>query len=335
MKEPLFLATHSQYLDHLEPIYLACKIGHFLVSRELEGFCKVRQLNYQVWDEDDVRQLQGEGPIVVAGYGNLHRVRGRVNRPLVLIEHGSGQTYGNLSPVFADGGERHGVHLALVPGPHPAAGYARATPWVKVVQMGLPRQELLRQRSAVWPRETQPTVAFSFHWAPPGVPTIPELAAGWIYWMPAIAKLRQQIPNLKILGHGHPTAWPILKKIWEGLGVETVDRLEEVMGRAHVYCVDNSSSAFEFASVTGRPILLLDHPDWRTPSTFGLRFGVPGSYFRHCKSDVDLPRDIQAALREGMQPEEVTQRGKGLDLIYQPRTGGDKIAAAAILALNE
>jgi hypothetical protein len=305
-----------------------------MVPLELEGECIRRKLPYLIW-KDTVPEKSG--PIVVASYSDLVTIRNRLkqHRPLVLCEHGAGQTYDVSNPTYANGTGREGVALALVPGPWPAAAYRQASSHVRVVEVGLMKLDLLRERADGWLRDNRPTVAFSFHWATPGIPTLPELAAGWPYWMPAIQKLQDEHHGkLKILGHGHPRSWSHLQKLWEVMGVELVPTFAEVCSRSDLFVLDNSSSAFEFAAVTGKPILLLDHPSWPKQSNLGLRFGEAGRHFRHCGSSDNLEDAIYDALKYGLENKEIEQRERGLDLIYSPRSGGVELAVKALKTLQ-
>jgi hypothetical protein len=78
-------------------------------------------------------------------------------------------------------------------------------------------------------------------------------------------------------------------------------------------------------------VLLLDHPSWKRPSSYGLRFGAAGDHFLRCGSVDGLSEAVDLALRKGSDPQEVERRDRGLDLVYSPRAGGDLVAAEAII----
>ena len=74
-----------------------------------------------------------------------------------------------------------------------------------------------------------------------------------------------------VLGHGHPRILDQLMPVYEELGIEPAYTFEEVLDRASVYCCDNSSTLFEFASLD-RPVVVLNPPWYRREVEHGLRF---------------------------------------------------------------
>ena len=149
-------------------------------------------------------------------------------------------------------------------------------PKASSVVVGSPRVEWLQRRradAAVTSREpgNRPAVAFSFHF---DCSFWPEARWAFPHYQNTLVSL---IPSLKeryeILGHGHPRAWPTLKKFWERVGVEPVVEFTEVCERADLYVCDNSSTLFEAAAI-GIPVVLLNAPTYRKGVEIGLRLSL-------------------------------------------------------------
>jgi glycosyltransferase involved in cell wall biosynthesis len=114
-----------------------------------------------------------------------------------------------------------------------------------------------------------------------------------------------------------------------------VTDFEEVVRRADVYLIDNSSTMFE-AAAAGLPIVALEPSYYRRSVDHGLRFwdaagvGIPvrsrGSY------DTSLSKKLNAAIEEALAdpPERKAAREAALDIVYAHRTGAAARAAEAI-----
>jgi hypothetical protein len=113
-------------------------------------------------------------------------------------------------------------------------------------------------------------------------------------------------------------------------GIEVVRSFEEVVARAHVYAVDNSSTLFEFAALD-RPVVLLNAKAYRRSATFGLRFWS--------EADIGIqaePGEMATALLAALEdPDDVARsREAALDRVYPVRDGTSALrAATAIVSL--
>jgi hypothetical protein len=223
---------------------------------------------------------RGSVPALVAGWRDSNRV-GRA----ILMEHGAGQSYGAdprcaRDPSYAGGDERGNVELFLMPGPHPARRQREATPHVPVVEVGCPALDRWTARSTA--REPD-LVALAFHW-PNGLTEESQ---------PALDHYRAALPALarrfRVVGHGHPRARGIRAE-YRAAGIPWAG-YDDVMSRAAVLVVDNSSIGFEFAAAGGA-VVWLDAPWYRRHH--GLRF------FDACPERiteaVDLPHAVDLAL---------------------------------------
>jgi UDP-N-acetylglucosamine:LPS N-acetylglucosamine transferase len=134
----------------------------------------------------------------------------------------------------------------------------------------------------------------------------------------------------RVIGHGHPKGdWPArLQRIYRRAGInEYVPDFDEVCRRADLYVCDNSSTLFEFAA-TGRPVLVLNHPDYRRHVEHGLRFWRAATV----GIQVDQPHELLAAVARALEdpPEVRAAREAALDVVYAHRQGAAARAAVAL-----
>ena len=101
----------------------------------------------------------------------------------------------------------------------------------------------------------------------------------------------------------------------------------DVCRRADVYITDNSSTLFEFAA-TGRPVVVLNAPEFRRNVNHGLRFWEAATV----GVQVDHPRDLVAAVASALEDPEPSQNAReaALAIVYTYRSGGASRAAAAL-----
>lgn len=191
-------------------------------------------------------------------------------RRMVYICHGAGQSYFGDQKTFRDpsypGGREHTAEMFLCPNEHAANLWRTYYPTARVEVIGSPRVQFLaatvgRDRGAV----SGPTVAISFHW---NFSSISETRWAFPHWRNHLADLASRY---KVIGHGHPRAFDRLAKFYREVGIEPVRSFEEVVRRASVYCVDNSSSGFECGWL-GIPVIWLNSPLYRREVEHGLRF---------------------------------------------------------------
>lgn len=272
-------ATESHYIQHAVPILLRTPAeyrGVVVVPTELSTVAEGFPSRTYVTQHEAGEILRNRiGPLLVASYGDLvrvrHLLRGAVHRrPIVYMEHGIGQTYkgkprGTLVDEAYAGGERQNVDLILVPGRHAALAYDRGN----VVQIGSPFVDWMKQQVAPKTKKSGvPIVSFGWHW---NDIARPETTETWAFWMPAIAKLHEG-NRYRLLGHGHPRSNPSLWEAYKKHEIPMTHSFLEVCSRADVFCFDNTSAGYEFAAITGRPVVVLNHPFYRRGTEHGLRF---------------------------------------------------------------
>lgn len=264
------VASERHYADHLAPIW------HGLDPSERGRWYVARASHRHVIDRlgvpaSAVRQATPDrssaAPVLVGSFRDLRNVR---PRPAVMVNHGAGQTYDGDRrsaghPSYSGGRQRGTVVLNLCPGPRDLAIVTAAQPDVPSVVVGCPK---LDPWHSVPHCHTQPPmVALSFH---ADITVCPEARWAFPHYEHALPALAQD-PRWQLMGHGHPRAWPRLRRVYAEAGIEPVEHFDQVLDRASLYVVDNSSTAYEFAS-TGRPVLLLNAPWYRRDVDHGLRF---------------------------------------------------------------
>lgn len=255
-------ASRQHYLDHLRPVVEALRDRGVPVGMWTAPGCRV-----EAGDRAGV-PADRPVPVLVASHADAQAVG---NRPLILMEHGAGQSYRGPfpHPAYAGGRDRarDRVLLFVCPGRLAAAANRLAYPLVPTAEVGCPRLDALHRDP---PPGDGRTVAFAFHWDASAVAA--EAGTAWPHFAPHLAALSAGLAaaGLRAVGHGHPRAMHRYAPAYRAAGIEVVDEAA-VMRDAALLVFDNTSLGWEFAS-TGRPVALLDHPRWRPQVEHGLRF---------------------------------------------------------------
>lgn len=252
-------AAFQHYLDHMEPIFEA-------LPERLRG--KV----YPV--DDSPHGIKGEPLMMVAGLTDVRRQQGWSR--LIYVEHGAGQTYGGdeqtagLAGYSGHGGTRH----------HNVIGYICPSPTVAARWIGVPRVAVGCPKMDRWAHRSKPrypAVCITWHWDH-GAPS-PESRSAFDHYHRHLGMLgmewRRQ--GFATYGHSHPRWAGELDIEMELAGFEVLRRDIDVFEHATILVADNTSLAYEFASL-GRPVVSLNAPWYRREVEHGLRFWshVPG-----------------------------------------------------------
>ena len=312
------LASMPHYLDHIAPVWRALpERGTLWVPRHLLDRATAMGL-------DATTHPPAGGRCIVAGYRDLYRARKAGLGPFVLMQHGSGQSYGGdprsaANPSYAGGKGNDDVALFLVPGPHPAARWAAAYPGARIVQVGLLKP--LPDHDGSSP--DQQVVAVSFHW-PLGL--VPETGSAWRTFRAALPDLDER---WRVIGTGHPRWFAETLAPWyHEHGIQPVPDLADAARMADVLVADNTSALFEFAA-TGRPVVVLNDPAYRRDVHHGLRFWEAATV----GMQVDRPDALRGAVRlalldpTGLRDE----RARCVAMVYAG--GGVPAAVEAILTM--
>ena len=291
------IASLPQYAAHLDPVWDA-------LSVEVRGQ-RLRPGQPRVSDA-----------VLVAGFQDLQRARKAGYPRIALLEHGIGQSYGDIRNASYPGGRhREAVGLFLSPNEHAAGRDRAAYPAARVEVVGDPRLDTLPALEAA-----PGTVAISFHW---DCYVAPETRSAFPHYRDVIADLAAAVP---LIAHAHPKA-PEMERFYRRLGIEFVRDFDEVCRRASVFVADNTSCLYEFAS-TGRPVVVLNAPWFRREREVGLRFWAAAGVGLNVGSPADLVSGVQAALidTEGQRRD----RERALSIVYAYRSGAAQRAATVI-----
>ena len=279
-----FFARRSNYIDHMAPVW-------FALDEEMRGSFYVPALiqDYAIGKGVDVIALKppginnkldvapgGDGPLVTCGYNDLQRaLHKKPRRPMIFMQHGIGLTFQNNA--YAGGaGMQRGVSLFLDPNEHTRALVAKTFLHKAGAVIGTPKMDQFAPLPSASPqmRESaefggrKPVVCVSFHWD--GSRIAPEAGSAFAHYrsiLPELAKCE----SFTLIGHGHPRAMDMLADFYSRCGIEPVWDFDEVMRRADLYLNDCSSTLYEFC-VTGKPVIILNAPEFRRGVHTGIRF---------------------------------------------------------------
>ena len=307
------LAGWSHYGAHVFPLYAA-------LPEELQGTC---------WVDDERLALQAKSygidakvgyptmhgpPVIVASHNDMNQCH--PDRAFVYLEHGAGQTYRGVdSPSYSGGPNRGRVALFLTLNDETAKRERARYPDTPVEVIGSPRVDELAKIPR-GPRSEPPVVAFAWH---AHMKIAPETRATYPFWWPAVKRLHAD-GAYRILGHGHPREWRRLASWYETAGIEATPDLADVIVRADLLCVDNTSAGPE-AAACGLPVLWLDAPHYRRDVEHHGRFwDWPNGQV--CCDDPDrLAQRIALALADTQGT--FNARQVMVDEIYPPATRGE------------
>lgn len=321
-----FAAHTVAYVEHLAPTYLELEPelrGLFYVSSWAADRALEEGIPADALRIDESERLPPGGTIVVASYFDFRRTG---DRPVVLAEHGAGQTYGNRHTSYAGGAGRERAVLFLCPNAHVERRNRKHYPRTPTAIVGSPRVDrLLELERAPGPR----AVAISFHWR---CQVAPEAGTALDFYRPVLAELREglEAEGIELLGHAHPGIAGELEPIYAELEIEFVPRFVDVVRRADLYAVDNSSTLFEFAAL-GRPVVVLNAPQYRREKSFGLRFWTEADVGLNVDHPAELLPTILRALED--PPEVAALREAAVGRTYPVTDGSARRAARAIEAL--
>lgn len=299
-------ASQPWYVDHLRPVYEA------LGDHQGDLIQKMDRRHHVIGTKR---------PILVCSWGDMTTVRRLGYQHIALAQHGAGQSYRASKrpnyPSYPGGTGNEGVSLFLAPNKDCADRWRQAYPRARVETVGCPKLDTLPKRLP----GPEPVVAVSFHWnfgmCPETMSVLPE-------YQSALVPLAKQY---KVIGHGHPRRRD-LANVYRRTGIEHVPSFADILRRADVYAFDNSSSGFEFAA-TGRPVVVLNGRSFRRDAHHGLRFWEAAGVGVNVNRPGDLLDGVVRALADGSS--DAAERERALDIVYQPRSGGARLMADAVI----
>lgn len=300
------IGTERQFIDHIAPVWRALPDrGAFLVDRALMEYAAALGIDALPIDADQLRNSSrppladpGDGPAaLVASIGDTKIGRRLGYRRFAFMEHGCGQAYlgersevARRNPSYAGGLDREDTELFLCPNEYSAALWASAYPAARVEIVGSPRLDDLPAREP----DGRVTVALSWHWPVPASLS-PEAGTALGHYIRAFPDLAREF---NVIGHAHPKSdWPRrVATYYRRAGIPFVADFADVCRQADVYVCDNSSTLFEFAA-TGRPVVVLNAPQFRRNVKHGGRFWD----WADVGIQVDEPDQLIPAIREALE----------------------------------
>jgi hypothetical protein len=262
----------------------------------------------------DPRDLEGRtNPVIVAGYRDLLSAN---PRPVILLEHGAGQTYGGGTPAHAGGRNRGNVRLFICPSDRVAEMNQARYPHVPAAAVGTPVMDI-HHRHLVRPEAG--TVGVAFHW---NALTAPEARTAFPYFADSIVRLSRE---RTVIGHGHPRMERFLRDFYARNGITWVP-LDDLYRRAEVLVVDNSSVGWEFLSLD-KPVVWLNAPWYRKDVEYGLRFWE----FADAGVQVDAPEELPFSVAEALVDLQRSRRHEVVPQVYAYTDGRASERAARVI----
>ncbi len=332
-----FYASHRHLIDHLAPLWHEldpAERGAFYIPKpKTARYAEARGI------APTVETPLWPGPLTVvanhADYSTIHH-----DRPIVYVEHGSGQTYVDHAwhPAYSGGLHRDRVACFLTLNETTAARERDTYPHARVEVVGSMRLDALASRLAdpalappsgpsAWSAATTPSapspgvVALAWHWR---CRIVPETYTAFDAWSGPLRGLARA--GVRMVGHGHPKIYAELRRRYDEWGIPAIPSFARVLERADVLCFDNTSAGYEAAAL-GVPVVALNLPSWRRHVEHGLRFWdlVPGP-------QADHPGELMDAIAAAHSDEWAERRAVVSGEVYPPETRGNaaRLAAQAV-----
>jgi hypothetical protein len=326
-------ATWPHYVDHIAPIWNALpeKLRGEFVAPGYAAASRARDAGIPTMSALD--EAHPRMTLVAAWADEQHLI----GRPVVLVEHGIGQSYSDHQPGYPGGREREAVCLFICPSERVARRWSEMYPETPCAVVGVPKLDPWHGRAennrrwrdqAADLASTLPVVVVSFHWP---CAVVPECGNAWdyysgvLFWM---ARMSPEERGFHLLGHAHPKARD--ERQWmEAIGLPFVEHFDEVLDAADLYVCDNSSTIYEFAS-TDRPVVVLNRPEYRRDVEHGGRFWEWANVGVECDHPDELMACIEIGLRD--EPSYAAVRRAVVDEVYAYTDGqATERAVAAIV----
>lgn len=335
------LASEQHFVDHLAPIWKALPAEVRGVFYTGGGPGNPRLSHHQAIAVHGIEEActglprrKTYGLALTAASGDLNRtVRSAPFMRAVFFEHGCGLAYNRWQNSYAGAHHRPNVDLFIFPNELSAVrqrsvhterrvevigSSPRLDPWAS----GGKLHKTLERRQR---RSAQPTVCLSFHW---DCPVVSETRTALYWYRKHFGELLGR--GYEVVGHAHPRIIDQAALAYKQFGIETIRDFDEVLARADLYAVDNSSTLYEFAA-TGRPVVVLNCPRYRKTVSHGLRFWshIPGV---QVEGPGELPAAIERALLDPPDLRELRQRA--VNAVF-PRLDGKATERAVALVLEQ
>jgi len=268
-----FLASQKHYIDHLSPVWNALPIElrhNFYVPLPIVDYAKTKIQKSSMYLFQYERNFPVDThPILTCAYGDMLAAhKNNSLRKILHMEHGTGHAFGTAA--YPNGnGKRDYVSMFLAPNEYTQKLILSVRPNIPCEVIGTPKMDgwFPVQWKTAEHMSPIPTIAIAFHWGDKHARP-PESGSAWEHYKSLLPTLNKRY---RVIGHGHPLAAHTYKEEFERVGIEWVDRFEDVLMRADIYVNDLSSTLYEFI-VTGKPVIVLNAPWFRKDVYHGIRF---------------------------------------------------------------
>ena len=263
-----FLATEKHFFDHSVPIFKKLPEdyrGTFFVGSAIYGHAK-RHLNEKYLKTTTKYPLESSREyVLVNAVGDLRKAG---PKHVIYMEHGVGLSYGNLNPSYCDSsGSRKHVKMFLCPNSYVFERVNRNFPTIAKKMVGIPYMDKYANR-IFKVNKKNPTIVISFHWDCKGNNNFTRSA--YNHYRNFIPKLKKEFPRL--MGHGHPRILAELDvATYKPFDIPVIRNFSDVVEKADLYMVDNSSTLFEFA-FTNKPVVVMNCPYYNKKMKVNYRF---------------------------------------------------------------
>lgn len=325
MKDIDFFATQRHYVEHLLPIWRSLpehRRGFFYMPGSLTPWFDHLSAEGARWTS---RVGMNTRPLLVAGWQDHHAAPGRPNT--ALLEHGAGQTYrlpsGHQNPGYPGGERREEIGLFLCTNYDVLARNYERYPEALYAVIGSPRldERMARHKDVIGGY----AAAITSHWL---CSVCPESMGMWAWIQPFLRDISRN-SVVPLVGHAHPRLWNAgIKSAYRDAGIEPIESFDDVIARAEVLVVDNSSAMYEWAALD-RPIVVVNAPWFRRDMEHGLRFWEWSDVGEQVDDPAELPGAIERAITEDPCAK---RRLECVEPIWGP-TGDGQCAARAAEAL--
>lgn len=243
--------------------------------------------------------------------------------PVVRCEHGIGQTYidGDASGSYAGSNMHKRLFAYHAPGIHPHTRQRQAAPHILAQRVGCPWLD--RLTPIEFPCQRGMAVGFGFHW---DNAARPETSRTWDYWLPALVQLAE---HRQVIATCHPRDYEAFSLAVEGSKIFLTPDLATVHEHVGVFCADNTSALYLLAAL-GHPVVVLNHPSYRTHVEHGLRFWDAADVGMPCNHPQELQAAVAAA--EECRDEDVAYREAALNWVFYRRRGASIVEACLLEA---
>lgn len=239
-----FFASRLQYANHLWAV--------------AEKFHKVGVGYAQVLGVAREKEI-APGLVVVASRKDARSLK---DRPVALLEHGAGQTYGAAERGRDWAVPNDNVVLFLAPSERVVDRNRDIYPNARCVVVSSPWVEKLAEirNGFPWNEAVVPdTLVFTFHYEGS---IVPEAGSAFSHFRNVLTEAKRVWPG-PIVGTAHPRMMRRIKGWYEENGIAIEPNFAKLVRRMKVLVADNTSAIWE-ACALDIPVVLMNSPNYRT-----------------------------------------------------------------------